>query len=89
MNWTPLEESCIGMHPQDIALNHADLFRGMSALNKGQMEDGQAFIMRHLEENPRSIPAIKILQKIKGESNDAETVCRVLGAKLEAAKADR
>ena len=45
--------------------------------------------MRHLEENPRSIPAIKILQKIKGESNDAETVCRVLGAKLEAAKADR
>jgi len=89
VNWTPLEESCIGMHPQDIALNHADLFRGMSALNKGQMEDGQAFIMRHLEENPRSIPAIKILQKIKGESNDAETVCRVLGAKLEAAKADR
>lgn len=82
VDWSTTEEMCIGLHPQDIALNHADLFRGMSDLNAGKFEEGSEWVRQYLEHNPRSIPGIKILQKMKGLPNDAESVCNVLAAKL-------
>ena len=82
VRWSPMEERCVRLYPQDIALNHADLFRCMSAFNKGRMEEGRALLEGHLEENPRSIPALKIKQKLNGQPNDAATVCSVLQQQL-------
>ena len=83
VNWSPLEETCIGLHPQDIALNHADVFRSMDAFNSGKMDEGSALIFNHLEDNPRSIPAIRVLLKLNGESNDSESVCSRLSVQLQ------
>lgn len=83
VNWTPIEEACIEMHPQDIALNHANVFRAMDAFNTGNMESGTALITGHLEQNPRSIPGIRVLLKLTGESNDSDAVCSRLLQKLQ------
>ena len=85
VNWTPLEEKCVSLYPQDIALNHATLFRSMSAFNQGRMDEGKALLQDHLSENPRSIPALKINQKLNGQPNDAATICSVLEQQLGAA----
>ena len=83
VDWSPVEEACIGIYPQDIALNHANVFRAMDAYNAGNMEKGTAFLIGHLERNPRSIPGIRVLLKVNGESNDSEAVCRRLSDKLQ------
>jgi hypothetical protein len=85
VNWTPMEEKCVGLYPQDIALNHATLFRCMSAFNQGRMEEGKNLLEDYLEENPRSIPALKINQKLNNRSNDAESICAILQQQLDPA----
>jgi uncharacterized protein HemY len=80
-----MEEKCVGLYPQDIALNHATLFRCMSAFNQGRMEEGKNLLEDYLEENPRSIPALKINQKLNNRSNDAESICAILQQQLDPA----
>ncbi|MCH1574780.1 MAG: hypothetical protein L7S67_00765 [Flavobacteriales bacterium] len=83
VNWTPIEETCIGLHPQDIALNHADVFRSMDAFNAGNTAKGTAIIQGHMEQNPRCISGIRVLLKLKGASNDPNSVCGLLNEKLQ------
>ena len=41
-NWSPLQQNCLSLHPQDIALNHANVMRAMTAFNEGRMKEGKA-----------------------------------------------
>lgn len=41
-NWSPLQQNCLSLHPQDIALNHAHVMRAMTAFNEGRMKEGKA-----------------------------------------------
>lgn len=84
VDWSSTEEACIALHPQDIALNHADVFRVMADFNRGRSEAGKEQLDRFLADNPRSIPAIRVWLKLNGESNGPDAVCRALEARLEA-----
>ena len=77
-NWSSSEQVCLFLHPQDIALNHADIFRAMSAFNAGQSERGNTLIQGHLKRNPRSIPAIRVALKLRGKPHNPDAVCAVL-----------
>ena len=77
-NWSSTQELCLRMHPKDIALNHADVIRAMSAYNNGRPEEGAALISRHLEQHPRSIPAIRVQLKSEGKPNDVAAICAYL-----------
>lgn len=78
VDWSPIEEACVNLHPKDIALNHADVIRAMSHYNAGRIERGKALIDAHLEKNPLSIPAIRVHLKSKGLPHDEEAVCAYL-----------
>ena len=84
VDWSATEQVCIAAHPQDIALNHAEVFRVMHAFNAGRPEDGKERLNRFLKDNPRSIPAIRVFLKMNGASNDPNAVCQALAERLEA-----
>jgi len=87
VKWSALQRQCLEVHPQDIVLNHATIYRSMSLLNAGKPEEGGALIESFLQENPRSISAIRIRKKMRGEDNDYGLICDELREKL--AKEDR
>jgi len=77
-NWSPLQQNCLSLHPQDIALNHADVMRAMTAFNEGRMEEGKAIIKAHLEANPNSVTAIRVMLKLSQQNYKGEEFCGFL-----------
>ena len=78
VDWSPMQETCINLHPKDIALNHADVIRAMGDYNNRRPESAKALIDGHLADNPLSIPAIRVHLKSQGKPNDEDAVCRYL-----------
>ena len=81
-DWSPTQELCLKLHPKDIALNHVDVVRAMSEYNQGRPESGQSLIAGHLERNPLSIPAIRVLLKSQGKPHNEEAVCAYIRARI-------
>ena len=78
VDWSPIEEACIALHPKDIALNHSEVIRAMSAYNGGRPQQGKALIEAHLAEHPRCLSGIRVQRKAAGLPHDAAALCTTL-----------
>lgn len=87
-NWSAMQEFCLSLHPEDIALNHVDIVRAMSEYNQGRPQSGAELVNRNLEDHPLSIPAIRVHLKSRGQPNDADAICQYLSTKIASGEID-
>ena len=83
VDWSSTEELCIGLHPKDVALNHSEVIRAMSAYNQRRPNQGKAILDAHLDAHPRCISGLRVQRKAAGLPTDPASMCTAVDAVLE------
>ena len=83
VDWSSTEELCIGLHPKDVALNHSEIIRAMSAYNQRRPNQGKAILDAHLDAHPRCLSGLRVQRKAAGLPTDPASMCTAVDAVLE------